>query len=362
MKTIIQVVQHLSPGGIETMALDLQAFAAQDERTIIVSLEGDRKSALAKWPRLRERAKGIIFLNKQPGFSLKLLSELRHLFKLLKADCVHTHHIGPLIYGGLAARLAGIQRLIHTEHDAWHLNDKHRRTLQRWALRLTNPLLVADATSVARGIRAHLRQRQVRIIHNGIDSERFRPGDQHFARQQMGLPDKVSLIGCSGRLEQVKGQNILLDALYQLPDETHLALAGIGSTEQALRRQAKALGLEERVHFLGRVDEMPTFYQALDLFCLPSFHEGMPLSPLEAQACGIPALLTDTGGCHEALCPESGQLVIPGDPDKMAEALTEMLNKQPLRNPRDFVKSNGEVRLMAQAYNALHSDLRKSEV
>ncbi|MES9905307.1 MAG: glycosyltransferase [Sedimenticola sp.] len=362
MKTVIQVIQHLRPGGIETMVLDLQRFAAQDERTIIISLEGDRNSALADWPRLREHAKRIIFLNKQPGFSFKLLVELRRLFRILKADCVHTHHIGPLIYAGLAARLAGIKRLIHTEHDAWHLTDMHRRTLQRWTLRLTRPLLVADAMSVARGVRTHLQQRQVRIIRNGIDSERFRPGDQHFARQQLGLPDNVQLVGCSGRLEVVKGQAVLLEALSQLPQETHVALAGIGTTEQALKDQAKRLGIEQRVHFLGRTDEMPTFYQALDLFCLPSFHEGMPLSPLEAQACGIPALLTDTGGCREALCPESGRLVTPGKPDEMAEAITEMLIEQPHRNPRDFVKSEGDVRLMAKAYNDLHKPLHRREV
>jgi glycosyltransferase involved in cell wall biosynthesis len=357
---VVQVVQHLSPGGIETMALDLQAFRSVGERTHVISLEGSKAEALSRWPRLQPFADWLVFLDKRPGLQPTLVMSLRRLLRDLRADVVHTHHVGPLIYGGLAARLAGVKHLVHTEHDAWHLDDPRRRRLQRLILTLTRPTLVADADAVAAGVRQHLHRDQVLVIRNGIDTQRFRPADKCTARGELGLPQDVRLIGCAGRLEPVKGQDVLLDALHQLPSDVHLALAGSGSTEQALRRQVDDLKLSERVHFLGRIDDMPGFYQALDVFCLPSRREGMPLSPLEAQACGVPALVTATGGSREAVCPHTGVLVPRGDALAMADALERLLSAPPTLSPRTFVEREADVRNMARAYAALRTPIHCS--
>ena len=353
MTTVVQVVQHLIPGGIETMALDLAAFCEDHENTIIISLEGDQLSAVRDWPRLQAVADKLIFLDKKPGLNPSLILRLRRLFKQMGVDVVHTHHIGPLLYAGTAARLAGVKCLVHTEHDAWHLNDSRRRKLQSRVIGLTRPLLVADAGIVAAKMRHHLRLENICVIRNGIDTERFTPGDQRRARQRLGLPQEGQLIGCSGRLEEVKGHKTLIRALAQLSPTIHLALAGTGSIETELRQLVKKWHLGNRVHFLGRIDDMPCFYRALDIFCLPSLNEGLPLSPLEAQACDIPAVVTDVGGSRETLCPHSGELIPAENADAMATILNKMLELQPQEfrtSPREFVQKQGDVRLMAQAY------------
>lgn len=353
MNTVIQVVQHLRPGGIETMVLDLLSFCEQGNRTFIVSLEGTKHSAINHWPKLQPVADKLVFLGKKPGLAPSLILSMSKLFKRLEADVVHTHHIGPLLYAGVAARLAGVRQLIHTEHDAWHLDDPRRRILERVAIRLARPRLVADAETVAGNMRKHLKTARIQVIPNGIDTQRFIPGDQAQARQRLGLPQGVLLIGCSGRLEKVKGQRVLIDALTRLPEHIHLTLAGTGSNETQLRRQAEAFRLGKRVHFLGRIDEMPTFYHALDVFCLPSLNEGLPLSPLEAQACNIRTLVTDVGGSRETLCPHSGQLVPGGDASAMASTLDRMLRKPLAITPREFVQQRHDVRRMASAYTSL---------
>ena len=180
MTMIAQVVQHMSPGGIETMALDLADFCQDNEKTIIISLEGDLESAIKQWPRLKPYKDRLIFLNKQPGNKPSLIFKLRNLFKQLNIDVVHTHHIGPLLYAGMAARLAGIRHLIHTEHDAWHLNNKKRRSLQRLVIFMTRPKLVADAATVAKAMKKHLKTKQINTVYNGIDTYRFKPGDQIY--------------------------------------------------------------------------------------------------------------------------------------------------------------------------------------
>jgi len=356
MKTVIQVVQHLRPGGIETLVLDLLLFSPKDEKTIILSLEGDMESAIQNWPKLSIYRENLCFVDKKPGISLALLSTLIKIFNKHSVTAVHTHHIGPLLYSGLAARLCGIKHLTHTEHDAWHLNNKKRCLLQRVAIKMLKPTLVADAQTVADNMRQKLKcKNPITVIRNGINSQQFIPGDQRTARKLLNLPKNVPMIGCSGRMETVKGQHVLIHALNILPITIHIAFAGSGSKESELRALSDKLGLTERVHFIGHTDQMPTFYQALDVFCLPSLNEGFPLSPLEAQACNIQTLVTDVGASKETLCPHSGQHVPANDPQKMAKALFDMLKNPTIEKPRDFVTQQGDVKTMAIAYANLRN-------
>jgi glycosyltransferase involved in cell wall biosynthesis len=357
MKNIIQVVQHLRPGGIESLALDLTSFCGGNEKTFIISLEGELGSALKAWPRLKPFSSQLIFLNKKQGSEPGLIPKLIKIFKRLDPSTVHTHHIGPLLYAGAAARIAQVKQLIHTEHDAWHLNQRKRRVLQRTIIKLLKPTLVADAANVASQMRQQLQYNQpIKVINNGIDTERFIPGNKSFAREVLLLAQNIKLIGCSARLEKVKGQAILIDALSHLPDVVHIALAGVGSNEKALRAQVQQLGLQHRVHFLGRIDNMPKFYQALDLFCLPSLNEGFPLSSLEAQSCNIPTVVTDVGAACETLCPKSGKLIPANNADIMAEVFKQMLSDTNNQKPRLFVQQHGDVRNMVSAYAAMREN------
>ena len=352
-KVTLQVVQHLHPGGIETMALDLMRFTEQGQEVHVVSLEGEKGAALAAWKRLVPLAERLHFLEKPPGVSLPTLFRLRRLIRVLDPEVVHTHHIGPMLYGGLAARLAGVRRVIHTEHDAWHLRRAPERKRQSLIIALVRPTLVADARVVAQELKAIYPGRRFQVIANGIDTERFTPGDKSAARRSLGLPEGVPLIGCAARLEEVKGHDVLLTALNLMPADVHVALAGSGSLEDSLRSRARKLGIAGRVHFLGNVEDMPAFYRAIDVFCLPSNREGMPLSPLEAQACGTPCVVTDVGGSREALCPATGTFVPPRAPGLMAASLERHLESTPPVSPREFVLARGDVRRMARAYREL---------
>jgi glycosyltransferase involved in cell wall biosynthesis len=349
----MQVVQHLKPGGIETLTLDLLNHADETEHMLIVSLEGSRTRALADWPTLRPFADQLHFLDKRPGWRPGLIWQLRQLMRELNVNSVHTHHIGPLIYGGIAARLAGIGNRLHTEHDAWHLSRSRRRRLQGMVLRVVAPQLVADADIVAESIRGYWPRLETRVIRNGIDTHRFVPGDSRLARSRLGLPQQVKLIGCSGRLEAIKGQDVLIESTSRLPANIHLAIAGSGRREKQLRKQVRDLALEKRVHFLGHIDDMPLFYQSIDLFCQPSHQEGLPLAPLEAQACNVPVVATNVGGSREALCPTTGRLVPRGDVGRMTSQLLASLTERAGSEPRDFVKRHGDVRQMARSYAAL---------
>lgn len=353
-KTIIHVVQHLAPGGLEALALNMLEFANPTRRVLIVSLEGCKSDAITNWPRLRDVQDQIVFLNKPAGFSIDTLQQLYKLFRTLKPSIVHTHHIGPILYGSIAARLAGVKARLHTEHDAWHLSNRKHRYIQRIALNIAKPCLVADAKLVRDQIHQHFTYDDITVIKNGIDCQRFKPGSKHLARQALNLPVDTCIIGSAGRLEPVKGHDVLLNAMSLLPNNIHLVIAGAGSQATSLQQQAQALGLDQRVTFLGLVDDMCRFYQALDLFCLPSRSEGFPLSTLESQACDIVTLATDVGASNETLCPDSGLLVESDNPPALANAvLTALANKKPPSSPRQFILQHNDIRQMVKAYDLL---------
>jgi len=196
---------------------------------------------------------------------------------------------------------------------------------------------------------------QPQVILNGIDVKRFTPAqdNKNLARQSLKLPQKAILIGCAARLEKVKGHCYLLHALRNTPSEFILALAGEGSLRTQLEAKVKELGIEHRVIFLGAVNNMVTFYHAIDLFCLPSLNEGLPLSPLEAQASGIPVIISNVGGCKSIVDSDSGQLVPAGDPLALEKAITNYRQHNPLINPRNFVLRNATLEKTANAYFSL---------
>lgn len=351
-RSVVHIVQHLQPGGIETMALDL---IGSDPDRYIVSLEGTADDAIKKWPRLKNIRSRLIFMNKQSGVRPGTVVALCRVLCQLQTVAVHTHHVGPLLYGGLAARLAGINRIIHTEHDAWHLNEPARRKLQSWIVKLVRPVYVADASAVARSVRRNLPGTRPFVITNGIDTKRFQPASQERARLNLRLPLQAKIIGCAARLEEVKGHDVLLDAFADLDDASHLALAGDGSQRQSLFAQAKQLGIADRVHFLGAIDSMADFYNAIDVFCLPSRQEGMPLSPLEAQACGVPVVASDVGAVKTATCDKTGRLVPAQCVASLRDALADALVEPPHETPRRFVLREADLRNTRNAYEELYA-------
>ncbi len=349
---ILHIVQHLRPGGLEVMALELARKQGQNRPVFVVSLEGTADDAIAAWPRLKSQRAQLIFCGKKPGRDPALLWRLYRLFRDIRPAAVHTHHIGPMLYAGIAARAARVRRILHTEHDAWHLQQKHRRHLARLAIFAARPTLIADAPHVAAAVARALGCAIPQVVLNGVDTDYFIPGNRCAARATLGLPQALRIIGVAARLEPVKGVDIAISALVNLPIDHVLAIAGTGTCAQDLRAQAQALGVADRVIFLGHVDAMAPFYQAIDVLCLPSRDEGLPLSLLEAQASSTPVVAANVGGVAAAVSPRGGRLVAAGDVAGFSLALRAVL-ADGAHDPRGFVTENASLTLAANAYLAL---------
>lgn len=136
------------------------------------------------------------------------------------------------------------------------------------------------------------------VVNNGIDVGRFAFDVTRRAafRASYNFSEKDRLVGHVGRFELMKNHGFLIDAfarLAQVDSHIYLILVGDGSLRESIERKVEDLGLSERVRFLGLVDDMPSFYDGVDCFVMPSLFEGLPFSAVEAQCSGLPCLLSD---------------------------------------------------------------------
>ncbi|NAX45761.1 glycosyltransferase [Photobacterium halotolerans] len=353
MNAVIQVVKHLTPGMVGITAVNIQQFSALQQRRFIVCLEGTMSESLDRWPYLKHVVDKLIFLDAESETAASVIRTLVKLFRAYNADVVHTHQSTALYRAGIAARLAGVKTFIHSEHDNWLPEEPKHPRLLKMALSCIHPVVVTSGDRLNDRLQTSLSRRDITTIPYGVDTQRFQPGNQSMVRLRLGLPTGVKIIGTAGRLIPEKRHHLLIHALSHLPENVHLALAGEGGLARALHMLAIKLSLSHRVHFMGHVENMPEFYQALDLFCVTSEEEDYPVSPLEAQACGIPAALTDMGACSDVLCPLNGIPLNTDDERTLIYQIHTALLKKPGISPRRHILQHHDVRTMAEAYDAL---------
>ena len=237
-----------------------------------------------------------------------------------RPDVIHTHLFDADLVGTLVARACGV-RCCSTIHSGTFFEARrHRWRYRCLALLVSRFFTVSQALSDVLVQRCRVPAARVRVIRNGIDMTRFAPSP---ARD--GAVTRGPIIGTLARLIPSKGIRILLDAmphLLQKYPEALLLVGGGGEEQEALERQARALGIPDRVVFVGPVQDPRNFYRRLDLFVLPSLDEGFGLVLLEAMVTGVPVIGTRVGGVPEILTHGvNGWLVEPGDSAVLAAGL-----------------------------------------
>lgn len=275
------------------------------------------------------------------GF-LREAVRLCSVFRAAPVDVLWAPDVGvqPFI---LAARLAGVPRVTGAL-GCIPSTDPRRSTSFFRALEALCLCLVDGIASVSehgRDLwlkRTRLNPRRVRVIHNGIELAPIETKEEtsQAVRQEFSIPPDAMVVGVSAALADHKGHRFLLEAfpaaLQSLP-AAWLMLAGEGPSRAELERQAKELGISERVIFLGHRADIDRVVEAYDVIALPSLSESMPFSLLEGMAAGKPVVASAVGGIPELIEDgRTGYLVPPSDSYAMAEALIKVL-----RDPAETV-------------------------
>jgi len=260
---------------------------------------------------------------------------VRRLLKEIRPDILHTHLYHPNLYGRLAALGLSLPGVVAAVHNSYTRVKFHRRLwnhLLGWA---SDRILVGSA-QVWEDVRRYdaVPASRLLLLPYGIDLAELET--DHSPEEARGfLSVSGFVLGAVGRLEEQKGQKDLLAAMAgvrrQIPEAT-LILVGDGRQRQALERQARELGLADRVRFLGTYRDLALIYRALDLYVQPSLWEGLPLALLKAMGAGLPVLASRVSGVMELIEDGvNGRLVAPAEPEALGRVLVELYRRPKLR-------------------------------
>jgi glycosyltransferase involved in cell wall biosynthesis len=260
---------------------------------------------------------------------------LARLLRRERPEVFHAHMSSPVAckWGLAAAVAARVPAVLGTVQVGGYEPPDRSAYLQLRALARG----VDRYLAVSREIASELVERlgwpaaKIEVVYNAVDLARIDVDAPSGLREELGGGRQGPLILTPARLDAQKGHRTLFEAIPQVPDATFV-LAGEGPEREALEALAAQLGIADRVHFLGRREDVPELLAACDVFALPSLYEGSSLAVLEAMAARIPIVSSAIGGTEELIEDgRSGLLVAPGDSEALAAALRRVLGDPGLR-------------------------------
>lgn len=317
---VLQVNYRHTFGGSERLAATI-GTSLDPERfdSLFAAMKGDGEVG----EMLRLHGYPTVMFGRSEGFDPLAIWRVFDYFRRTPIDIVQTHHMGSLVYCGMAAKLMGM-KIVHTEHDVHSF--RRLPNEMRWLKRLAwlpdrfvviDPSIgdfLADEIGIARN--------RIRVIRNGIDLDKFsaptpRPADPHAP----------FVIGWVARLAPPKRPDVLIDALALLaPHDPNLRVRVIGGGEQfdGLSEQVRRRGLTERVELLGPRDDISEQLQGMDAYVLTTEREGLPISLAEAMATERPCIVSAVGGIPSLVKHEENGLLLD---DLRPELLADMIRR-----------------------------------
>jgi glycosyltransferase involved in cell wall biosynthesis len=314
------------------------------------------------------KPENVSVLGKKAGFSFATVLRLKKLIARVRPDLIHTHNLGPLIYGSLAANLAFSYPILHGEHSQLTEEECSRRRL---AQRRLLYLCCNKIHTVSSGLRRQLiglgfTPSKITVITNGVDVSHFSPGDRAMAKQNIGLPADALVLGIVGRFGPHKRHSVLIEAFRQISDQfpsAHLLIVGDGPERTKIHEQSKLSHLGRRIRLTGFQNDTRPYYRAMDLLVVPSVNEGLSNALIEAMACGVPALAHRACGNDEVITDGTdGFLADLSTPVKLHDELRRVLSDRTRlilsgSNAREKILASFPLHRMVAEYDLLYRQL-----
>ena len=338
MKTkikIVAIITGLSNGGTETMLLKLlEKIDRTKFEFIIISLTskgyiGTRieKLGYKVYP---------IFMSKFP--SPKKFWKLVRLLRELKPNLVHTRLNHANLVGGVAAKIAKVEKVCWGVHQS-NISFRHNKFFTMLTIKIcallskTIPSCILTNSDNAKEVHVDIgfSNRNFYVIPNGFDLSRFKPNyrSKLSILKEIQLPQNTILIGLIGRYDSQKNHQGFFNAAADVSkkfDNVHFLLAGnsVDDHNMELKKIIKNKGLEKKVHLLGFREDMPKIMASLDVFVSSSVGEAFPNVLGEAMSSGVPCVATNVGDCAEIIG-KTGHVVNSEDMKNLSLRIIELL-------------------------------------
>ncbi|MCK9555907.1 glycosyltransferase [bacterium] len=332
MKKIVHIINSMDLGGNERLLetildkIDKSAFV----NTVVFLDRGQDKSSY-----LRDSAKNkgaeCHTIPMRGNFDVSAFKRLINTIKKISPDIVHTHLVLSQVYGRLAAKFAGVKKIISSEQNIYSYKSRVPfRFLEKYLAGFTTRIVACSC-----GVKDYLINRvginkdKVIVIYNCIDETLLgrEPAPAAVEKNEIpGNPGGKLIVGSLGHLHKQKGYDCLIDAVKVITAAVPgiiFLIGGTGPLKDHLEAKIKAGGMTNHIRLTGFVKDSAAFMDMLDIFVMPSLWEGFGISALEAIAAGKPVVVSDVAGLNEIIeNNESGLFAEPGNHLDLAEKLS----------------------------------------
>ncbi|MDB4582900.1 glycosyltransferase [Draconibacterium sp.] len=333
--TILHLIDTTGPGGAEAVFIQLADKMRDRGFKSIVVIHGPG------WVQEELISRGIdpYVIPAKGSFALGFLYQLIRLVKIHQVSVIQSHLLGSNVYAAIAGLLTGVP-VVATYHGMVDVNPNERfKTLKKKVMQWGIQHYVAVSQSLLENIREQklLDINKASVIYNGVELSRFEVSPSGNIRESLGLPENATLVGCLGNIRPAKAYNVLIEAaalLIPRYPQLHFIIAGDkkASLMETLDAQIDRLGIRDRFHFMGFMQNSAEFLLQMDLFALSSSSEGFSIATIEAMAARLPVVVTRCGGPEEIVTPdENGLMVEPNSPEEFAKGLSQYIESPDLR-------------------------------
>lgn len=331
---VLHVVLSMETGGLENGIVNLVNHSDK-ERFEVDILCLRHRGELAD--RISNPNSKVIFDDKAGEGIWASIKKIVQTCKLGNYHIVHSHGFTTMLTSYIAKLISPYPMIINGEHGTLYHDSLKQRLIQKFLfMKMDLNLSVSQDLKETIISAFSIHKDNFHTIINGVDTDKFsNTGDlSSIFRQSLDIKDDDLIIGSVGRLVPVKNYPSLINAFSMLlkshPD-CHLVLAGDGVERELLKSHIDELGLQDKIHLLGRRDDIPSLMNQFDLFVLPSFSEGLSNTLLEAMSCGTPVIASDVGGNKEIILEgTTGYLYPSDDATSLANILKSLASNQAL--------------------------------
>ena len=363
---ILHALGPMGPGGIETWLLNVLKNIDGHQLQFDFCTFGHQLGLYA--PEV-QKAGGKILRCPRARNLWSFQQRFRRILREGNYDVVHSHvHL----FSGAVLRWAKAERVpVRIAHSHTTQDDApstctrrcYRRLMKSWINRCATHGLAASRLAAAQLFGEKWQaDHRFRVLHYGIDLQAFQqPIVRDEVRRELNIPDKAAVVGHVGSFIAPKNHHFLLEVVREVLNrrpEVHCLLVGDGPLLRGIQAQTRVAGLSGNVHFVGTRTDVPRLMLgAMDAFVFPSLWEGLPVSLLEAQAAGLPCVVSETVTNEGTILPEQvTYLPLSSGPKDWAARTIGILNRG--RNPSESIlKAIAETDFCIQRSTSLLSDV-----
>lgn len=351
-KTVLvaQLMTDMILGGIESVVMNY--YRCIDKNKFQFDFIAPKGSTFPNKDEI-EKLGGRIFVVPKYSHPFAYIKAVRKIFRENNYKIVHCHMNTMGIFAMYAAYKEHIPiRILHNHSMINHFfsRSEFKRNILKYVLRTFCKIYPSHfcACSKAAGDWMYGKNFNYTIFNNGINVDKFKfnPEIRESVRAELGLQDKL-VVGHIGRFCPPKNHIFLVEIfnnLLSLHDNAVLLLIGEGELLDQVKLKVKQLNIEDKVIFLGKQNDTSKYYQAMDVFCLPSRYEGLPVVAVEAQCSGLPCLFSTYVSKESKILDSTKFLSYDDTLDKWSQTMSELANNQRVDGAEQVRKCNFDMK------------------